>query len=1297
MLKIYLIKTQTPLFSFIIFFVTLLVICLTTKGYALEGHSISSAAEINYPPFSSVDDNGQATGFSVDLLRAALATMDRDVTFRTGPWAKVRDWLETGEIDALPLVGRTPEREPLFDFTFPYMTLHGAIVVRKGTTDIEDLEDLEGRTVAVMKGDNAEEFLRRTDRGIDIHTTPTFEVALEELSQGRHDAVFIQRLVALRLLQKTKIGNLRVIDKPVQEFRQDFCFAVKEGDRDTLALLNEGLSLVMADGTYRHLHAKWFASLELPAHRRIVVGGDHNYPPFEYLDENGNPTGFNTELVRAIAQEVGLDIQVRLGPWSEIRQALREGKIDAIQGMLYSPERDLKFDFTPPYTVNHYVSVVRKGEGPPPTTAKALKDKRIIVQQGDIMHDFALENDLDEQMHVVKAQEHALKELVEGKYDCALVARLTALYWIQKYGWDNLVISKRSLASPEYSFAVPNNNRALAAKLSEGLKLLEEKGEYRRIRQKWIGVYEDPSFNLAKFFRYLAIIVIPLLAILLAVFLWSWSLRRQVASKTRELQRSTEFQQAIIACSPVALFSIDFNRRVLSWNASAERILGWKADEVIGKPLPIIPDDKKQESENLVQRVAAGENFIGQEVIRKKKDGTLFTGSLSVAPILDFEGKPFGIMGAMEDITKRKEAEQALRRSESLLNTSQHITKIGGWEWDVIRQEMFWTDETYRIHDLDPHDTPADGESHMTRSIESYSQEDRPRIEKAFQRCVDYGEAYDLECAFTTTKGRQLWIRTLGEAVLEDGQIVKVHGSIQDITEQKRARQLLDDQNQFIQTILDNLPIGLSVNSIHNGKITYMNRKCEDIYGWPKNIIEDIKTFFQKVFPDEAYRREIKTKIMKNIQSGDPDRMEWDDLEITDRDGKKKYISVKNIPLYEQNLMISTVQEVTERKKLETQLIQAQKMESIGRLAGGVAHDYNNMLGIIQGYTDLALLELGPDDQIRSSLEEVLAAAKRSADITRQLLAFSRQQTINPKVIDLNETVEGMLKMLRRLIGEDIDLTWNPGKTIWPVYMDPSQIDQIMVNLCVNARDAINDVGKITIETDVKTFDQACCADHFGCTPGDYVMLSVSDNGCGIDKETQINIFEPFFTTKEIGKGTGLGLATVYGIVKQNEGFISLSSQPGQGSSFMVYLPRHEPVHEEIHQVDTYETSQIGNETVLLVEDDTKILRMARSMLYHLGYNTYTASTPSEAVGLAYDNADDIQLLITDVVMPDMNGRELSEKIQAISPSIKVLYMSGYTSNVIAHRGVLDEGIHFIQKPFTMNDLSRKIRKALDE
>ena len=250
---------------------------------------IRAGAETDYPPFCMVDDSGQASGFSVELMRAALAAMERGVTFRTGPWAQVRGWLETGEVDALPLVGRTPEREPVFDFTVPYMTLHGAIVVRQQETGITGLADLRGRRVGVMKGDNAEEFLRRKDRGIDIHTTASFEIALRDLALGRCDAVLIQRLVALRLIQHTGLTDLRVLDRPVEGFQQDFCFAVGDGDRHILALLNEGLSIVVADGTYRHLHAKWFAAMQLPAHRPIVVGGDRNFPPYEFMDENGDP------------------------------------------------------------------------------------------------------------------------------------------------------------------------------------------------------------------------------------------------------------------------------------------------------------------------------------------------------------------------------------------------------------------------------------------------------------------------------------------------------------------------------------------------------------------------------------------------------------------------------------------------------------------------------------------------------------------------------------------------------------------------------------------------------------------------------------------------------------------------------------------------------------------------------------------------------------------------------------------------------------------------------------------------
>ncbi|HAE37174.1 MAG TPA: histidine kinase, partial [Candidatus Riflebacteria bacterium] len=320
-----------------------------------------SGCEIDYPPFCIVHPDGRADGFSVELMQKAVAQMGYEVSFATGTWAHVRGLLERGEIQALPLVGRTPEREELYDFSVPYLTMYGAIVVREDNKDINNLADLRGRNVAVMQGDNAEEFLRRSDRGINIIAEPSFVDAFKKLSQGGCDAVVIQRLVALRLLEETGLKKLRVINKPIMEFRQDFCFAVKKGDSKTLALLNEGLALMMADGTYRQLHAKWFASLEIPSFRRIIVGGDANYPPYDFLDENGNATGLVVEITRAAARAAGLDIDIRLGHWPDVRADLEVGRIDAIMGMLYSPERDLKFDFSPSHTICEYVIAYRKG------------------------------------------------------------------------------------------------------------------------------------------------------------------------------------------------------------------------------------------------------------------------------------------------------------------------------------------------------------------------------------------------------------------------------------------------------------------------------------------------------------------------------------------------------------------------------------------------------------------------------------------------------------------------------------------------------------------------------------------------------------------------------------------------------------------------------------------------------------------------------------------------------------------------------------------------------------------------
>jgi PAS domain S-box-containing protein len=384
-----------------------------------------------------------------------------------------------------------------------------------------------------------------------------------------------------------------------------------------------------------------------------------------------------------------------------------------------------------------------------------------------------------------------------------------------------------------------------------------------------------------------------------------------------------------------------------------------------------------------------------------------------------------------------------------------------------------------------------------------------------------------------------------------------------------------------------------------------------------------------------------------------------------------------------------------EREKLQAQLTQARKMESVGRLAGGVAHDFNNMLTVILGYAQSALDETDPSDPLYTSLKEILNAAGRSTEITRQLLAFARKQAIAPQVMDLNRTVEGMLKMLRRLIGEDIDLVWKPGENLWPVMIDPSQIDQILANLCVNARDAISDRGRITIETGPASFDNAYCTKHTDFIPGDFVMMAVSDNGCGMDKETLDNLFEPFFTTKDLGKGTGLGLATVYGIVKQNNGFIHVSSEPGQHTVFRIYLPSHLGQAPGLPKQKTGEIPLGRGETILIVEDEAVILDLCKLMLERLGYTVLTAATPKEALRLAETAGGEIQLLMTDVVMPEMNGRDLAKQLTMLCPDIKLLFMSGYTANVIEHQGVLGKGMNFIQKPFSKNALAVKVNEAL--
>ncbi len=512
-------------------------------------------------------------------------------------------------------------------------------------------------------------------------------------------------------------------------------------------------------------------------------------------------------------------------------------------------------------------------------------------------------------------------------------------------------------------------------------------------------------------------------------------------------------------------------------------------------------------------------------------------------------------------------------------------------------------------------------------------------------------------------------------------------------------RQLQESEERF-RTLVECAPVSIYLTD-KDGDYTYVNRTwCETSGLSPEEALG--KGWVKGLHPEN------RTTIVKNWYESVQSKGRWGfEYRFQNKAGHETWAYGFAAPARSEDGTLTGYiginVDITDRKraekereKIQSQLTQAQKMESVGRLAGGIAHDFNNMLGVILGHTELAIRLDSQSQPLIGSLEEIRKAAERSTDLIRRLLAFARKQTIAPRVLDINETVEGMLKMLRRLIGEDIDLAWFPGAGLLPVKLDPSQIDQLLVNLCVNARDAIAGIGKVTIETGNSSIDDAYCANHPWFAPGEYIRLAVSDDGCGMDKETLSHLFEPFFTTKEMGKGTGLGLATVYGIVKQNNGFINVYSEPDHGTTFKIYLPRHADKTLQMQKKVPAKPADRGHETMLLVEDEPAMLKITTMMLECQGYTVLAARTSGEAIRLAREHAAEIQLLMTDVVMPEMNGRDLAKKLMALCPDIKTLFMSGYTAEVIAHRGVLDKGVNFIQKPFLMQDLASKLREVLD-
>ncbi len=922
-------------------------------------------------------------------------------------------------------------------------------------------------------------------------------------------------------------------------------------------------------------------------HRNLRIGITPDWPPFEFIDKEGNYRGLSADFLRLVMARLNIRFEIISAdePWSVVLQKLRDKQLDCVASIFISEQRQEYVNFSAPYVeVPHLV--ITRDTGEAFSSMQELEGKKLAYMRSWVCQEH-IEKDYPKIILTLNdTVEGMIGQVLLGTADAGLIDLASLGYYSKRHNLSGLRVALKSPYNPSLAFGFPKDDPVGAGLFNKIMETAPQK-EKEAIINRWLREPDGTAETIRFALRGLG----GLAVVICLILFWNLQLRRSVRERTIELEKEVE--------------------------------------------------------QNRLQALALKES---EAKIRAFFDQTTqFIGLLSTDGVL---------------IT-------ANQSSLEIINSSS----------EMVLNRYFW-ETPWWSHS-------PEMQNRLKISVEMAAKGEHVRFETTHKDFLGKNHHVD----FSLKPFRE-----------QSGNIIYLIAEGRDITREHESLEALKASEERFRMFFESSPDPCWL--LQDGKFFECNVSATRLFGFQsKNDFlgmhpAQLSPEFQ---PDGQSSKILADRLIEKALNEGVVRFEWEHLK-KNQTAFPVEITLSSLIINGQNVLYCIGRDLTEqrkaeheKKKLEEQFLQAQKMESVGRLAGGIAHDFNNMLGAIIGYSEIALEEIAPEQKTATYLREIRSAAERSAGLTRQLLAFARKQTAVPRMLDINATVEGMLSMLRRLIGEDIDLEWIPGNNTGMVKMDPSQLDQILANLCVNARDAISDTGRITIETCARGFDEEYCRMHPDYIPGDFVMLAISDNGCGIDPAGIPQIFEPFYTTKKAGEGTGLGLSMVYGIIKQNNGFINVYSEPGHGSTFRIYLPRcNDGLMPEIKK-ESRSAQHQGNETILIVEDEMVLLEIARTILERQGYKVLAVSSPREALKIAREQNDRISLLISDVIMPEMNGRDLVKAISEICPTLKCLFMSGYTANIIAGHGILEKGVHFIQKPFFPGELAKKVREIIED